>query len=187
MITETLIARCIRRESKAQYELYRALYGLMASICTRYERNRQDAMARMNQGFLKILTNLERRRPEVPFEAWARRIMINTVIDGFRRERDRRRYEVIEDPLNLPEVAAANDHLRQMEAEDLLKLLEHVPPTSRHVFNLFAIDGYSHPEIATMLEISVGTSKWHVSNARAILQKNLSQLAMANTANTFQP
>ena len=86
MVHETLIARCVREEPKAQYELYRALHPQMMAICNRYERNKQDAVARMNQGFLKILTNLDKRRPDVPFELWTRRVMINTVIDDFRQQ-----------------------------------------------------------------------------------------------------
>lgn len=186
MVTQTLIARCIARDRKAQFELYRALYGLMMSICTRYERNKQDAMARMNQGFLKILTNLEQRRPEVPFEAWARRVMINTVIDGFRQDRERKQRETLEEPLDVPEASAANDYLRHMEAEEFARLLQQVPPMSRNVFNLFAIDGFSHGEIAELLRISEGTSKWHVAHARSVLQRSLSSLAMAN-AQTIRP
>ncbi|MBK9417929.1 MAG: sigma-70 family RNA polymerase sigma factor [Flavobacteriales bacterium] len=69
------------------------MHGQMMSICSRYERNKQDAVARMNQGFLKILTNIDKRRPEVPFELWARRIMINTVIDEYRKDRPRKAQE----------------------------------------------------------------------------------------------
>lgn len=178
MIDERLIARCIQQERKAQSELYKAVYGLLMAICSRYEHNRLDAQARMNQGFLKILTNLEKRRPDVPFEAWARRIMINTVIDGFRQERERRTTEVSEPPTE-HDSTAINMYLESMEGEAFAQLLQRVPATSRNVFNLFAVDGYSHAEIATMLGISEGTSKWHVANARAILQRALAEGAIA--------
>lgn len=187
MVTEALIARCAKQESKAQFELYRALYGMMMSICSRYERNRQDATARMNQGFLKILTHLDERRPEVPFEPWARRIMINTVIDGFRRERDRKAHELLDDAPEHPHHVNVNDYLQHMEAEAFARLLDRVPPMSRNVFNLFAVDGYSHAEIAAALGMSEGTSKWHVSNARAILQKALSQLAPSRAPQSMVP
>ncbi|MBL7951910.1 MAG: sigma-70 family RNA polymerase sigma factor [Flavobacteriales bacterium] len=178
MITDTLLERCARQETKAQYELYRELYPLMMSICTRYERNRQDSTARMNQGFLKILQNLDKRRPEVPFDAWVRRIMINTVIDGFRRDRDRRSNETEERPVNDVHGAEINDYLKHMEAEAFARLLQQVPSMSRNVFNLFAVDGFAHAEIADILGISVGTSKWHVSNARDILQQAIAKLAV---------
>lgn len=180
MVNETLIARCAKQESKAQYELYRALYGMMMGICSRYGRNRQDATARMNQGFLKILTNLHQRRPEVPFEAWARRVMINTVIDGFRSEKDRRSHETLDVTTEEVNGHDMNDFLQHMESEAFAALLARVPPMSRNVFNLFAIDGYAHNEIAGMLGISEGTSKWHVANARGILQKALAAFSKNN-------
>ncbi len=158
--------------------MYRALYGTLMGICTRYQRDRQEAMALLNQGFLKILLGLEKRRPEVPFEAWVRRIMINTVIDSFRAERERLATERTDVLPERAHAAIANNYLEQMEAEDFAQLLEQVPAMSRHVFNLFAVDGYPHAEIATLLGISEGTSKWHVANARSILQKALAMRAM---------
>ncbi len=184
MVPETLITRCARQEPKAQYELYRALHGLMMSICTRYERNRQDAVARMNQGFLKVLQNIGDRRPGVPFDAWVSRIMINTAIDDFRKQRNRREQEVVMEPVEDGRAAMVNEYLRDMEAEAFAALLDRVPPMSRNVFNLHAIDGYAHAEIAELLQISEGTSKWHVANARAILQKVIAQQAKAATIKT---
>lgn len=187
MITDALIARCARQEPKAQYELYRALYGLMMSICTRYERNHQDAVARMNHGFLKVLNNINARRPDVPFTAWVSRILINTVIDDFRRNKDRKTHEILHVPLEEHGSSEINEYLHHMEADALADLLMQLPPMSRNVFNLFAIDGYAHAEIAEMLGISEGTSKWHVSHARDVLRKALAALAQTNTIRTTAP
>lgn len=182
MVDHALIAACIRRDRRAEEQLYRALHPLMLSICSRYERNRQDAVARMNEGFLKVLLNLEKRRPEVPFDAWVRRIMINTVIDHYRRERHQRDTERLD---ALPPAGEAsftvNEYLERMEAEAFADLLRQVPEMSRRVFNLFAIDGYSHAEIADMLGISEGTSKWHVAHARHVLRKALRKSQLATT------
>ncbi|MDX9750332.1 MAG: RNA polymerase sigma factor [Flavobacteriales bacterium] len=178
MVAQALIDRCIRQERMAQHELYHALFGLLMGICARYRADRQEAMALLNTGFLKVLQNLAKRRPEVPFEPWARRIMINTVIDDFRQDRERLAVEGLEMPDEHPEAAVANAYLERMEAEHFAGLLERVPPMSRNVFNLFAIDGHSHAEIAAMLGISTGTSKWHVAHARSILQKALAERAM---------
>lgn len=179
MVDEELIARCIREEPKAQSALYRALYGTMMSICSRYERNKQDAVAMMNQGFLKILTHLGQRRPEVPFEAWVRRIMINTVIDGHRQRKPQREHEQLDAGPEPQDMSEVNEYLREMEAEAFAELLQRVPGMSRRVFNLHVMDGYAHAEIATMLGISDGTSKWHVANARKLLQEALArQLAV---------
>jgi len=187
MIDEKLIARCLKEEPKAQYELYRALYGQMMAICSRYERNRDDALDRMNQGFLKILTNLNKRRSEVPFELWTRRIMINTVIDNHRHEKQRREMESLDAPLDEGTLTEVNDYLKQMDAEAFAQLLARVPDMSRKVFNLFAIDGFGHQEIAAMLGISEGTSKWHVSHARQVLQTAIARLAAPVVAKTVAP
>ena len=177
MVSEALIARCRKEEPKAQYELYRLLHGQMLSVCKRYERNEQDAVAGMNQGFLKVLTNLEKRRPEVPFELWVRRIMINTMIDTFRSSKERKAQETMETSIDESPAVEVNEYLRQMESEAFAQLLDRVPDMSRKVFNLFIVDGYSHAEIGEMLGISAGTSKWHVSHARQVLQRCIAQLA----------
>jgi RNA polymerase sigma factor (sigma-70 family) len=184
MVNEQLIARCLREEPKAQYELYRALHPQMMAICSRYERNKQDAVARMNQGFLKILTNLNKRRPEVPFELWTRRILINTVIDDYRQQRTRKEQETLDTPMEEATSAEANEYLKHMEADAFAALLQQVPDMSRKVFNLFALDGYPHAEIAQQLGISEGTSKWHVSHARQVLQQAIAKQARAATIKT---
>lgn len=187
MVRDNLIADCIRGKPRAEEELYRALYPMMMAICSRYERNRQDATARMNEGFLKVLLNLNKRRPEVPLEMWVRRIMINTVIDGFRKEKERRTMETMELPLDPHAGSEVNGYLRNMEAEAFAELLHRVPATSRKVFNLFAIDGFSHQEIGGLLGISEGTSKWHVNHARQLLQQAIAQLAGIPAAKTVLP
>ncbi|MBK8226172.1 MAG: sigma-70 family RNA polymerase sigma factor [Flavobacteriales bacterium] len=184
MVDAALIARCIKQEPKAQYALYRALYAPMMAICSRYERNRDDALDRMNQGFLKILSNLDKRRPEVPFELWTRRIMINTVIDSHRQGKQRRDMESLDAPLDEGTLSEVNDYLKQMDADAFADLLKRVPEMSRRVFNLFAIDGFAHNEIAQMLGISEGTSKWHVSHARQVLQHAIARLAAPALAKT---
>jgi RNA polymerase sigma-70 factor (ECF subfamily) len=181
MIDDALIERCLRQEPKAQSALYRALYGQMMSICCRYERNKQDAVDRMNQGFLKILTSLDKRRPEVPFELWTRRIMINTVIDEYRKDRQRKEAESLDAPVDEGTLTEVNEYLHRMDAEAFAALLDRVPEMSRRVFNLFAIDGYAHGEIAEQLGISEGTSKWHVSHARQVLQQAIARLAATTT------
>ena len=177
MVTEALIADCIRQKTKAQYALYKALYPMMRSICARYERDTQEAAALMNQRFLKILQNLDSRREQVPFEPWARRIIINTVIDRFRRESVRPDSETLTDAMDDTQAGEVNAYLHVMEAEAAAALLDRLPPMSRQVFNLFAIDGLSHAEVAELFSISEGTSKWHVSHARTVLKKAIAEMA----------
>ncbi len=184
MINERLIAGCVRKDPKAQYELYRALYPMMMSICTRYERDKQEAAATMNQGFLKILENVGERRTGVPFEPWAKRILINTVIDAHRRSKERKAMESADINGHEPDGADINDYLKHMEAEAFADLLTRVPKMSRTVFNLFAIDGFSHAEISVMLGLSEGTSKWHVSHARSVLRNAIASESLARTEKT---
>ena len=184
MINDHIIAGCVRQEPKAQYELYRALYPMMMAICTRYERDRQEAAATMNQGFLKILDNIGTRRKEVPVEPWARRIMINTVIDAHRRNKERKAMEGADIDDHAEGTSGINDYLKDMEAEAFAELLHRVPAMSRTVFNLYAIDGFSHAEIAGMLGLSEGTTKWHVSHARTLLRNAIAAEAMARTEKT---
>lgn len=175
MVPEQLIADCIRRDPRAEEALYRRLHPLMMAVCLRYEQNRSDATASMNEGFLKVLTNLGKRRREVPFDAWVRRIMINTSIDGLRKSRKRKEMEQTGLTMEQYDGTQVNDYLKLMEADAFAELLRRVPEMSRKVFNLFAIDGFSHGEIAGMLGISEGTSKWHVSHARGLLRAAIAQ------------
>lgn len=173
LVEKNLIERCIREEPKAQYEMYRALFSLMMSVCTRYERNRQDAESKMNAGFLKILTHLKERKEEVPFELWVRRIMINTVIDDHRKNKSRKTTETLTEEIGETDVKVVNDYLNQMEAEEFERMMQGLPEMSGRVFNLYAIDGFSYKEISDMLEMSEGTARWHVSQARTLLQKDI--------------
>ncbi|MBL7964559.1 MAG: sigma-70 family RNA polymerase sigma factor [Flavobacteriales bacterium] len=179
MVTEALLQACIREEARAQHQLYKVLYPVMMGICTRYERDRSLAVANLNNAFLKVLRNLDTRPAHVPFVPWVRRITINTAIDAYRRSREWEHVASLDaDGVDVHE-GAANDFLRTMEAEAFAEMLLRLPPMSRQVFNLFAIDGYAHAEIAEMLGISEGTSKWHVNHARQLLRKALLEQASA--------
>lgn len=161
-------------DRKAQYTLYRLCFPVLMAVCARYRRGEQDAVSALNNGFLKILNNLDKYNPEVPFEAWIRRIMINTAIDEFRREKKWRDATIYTENIEREypdEPIAWNEADQRFDLEQLEKLLCRLPRVTQQVFNLFAIDGYSHAEIAALLHISDGTSKWHVSFARKQLQE----------------
>lgn len=166
-------------DRKAQYQLYRSCYSMLMGVCMRYCHNEDDAAALMNAGFLKILMGLDKWRRDVPFEAWARRVMINTAIDDYRaRERDRAHADI----QALPDDAHLTEHLTEVNTsewvfavEQLEAFIRALAPVTQRVFNLFAIDGYSHDEIGQMMRISTGTSKWHVSDARRRLRDMIEQ------------
>ncbi|MEM6802409.1 MAG: RNA polymerase sigma factor [Bacteroidota bacterium] len=172
-----MIKACIRQDRKAQEQLYRLCFPVMMGICARYFRNESEAVSAMNEAFLKILNNLKKRKEGVPFEAWVRRICINSSIDKFRKDKTYKTYiqpgwEHDEEHFN--DVAFEINHAElKLDAEAIENLIHELPPVSRQVFNLFAIDGYSHREIGDLLGISEGTSKWHVSFARKELKAKL--------------
>ncbi|MCB9179282.1 MAG: sigma-70 family RNA polymerase sigma factor [Flavobacteriales bacterium] len=187
MVHQDLIDGCIRGERRAQYALYKALHPMMIAICTRYERDRLEATALMNQGFLKVLDNLKGRPDHVPFEPWVRRITINTVIDAFRRSKDRRAHVDAHAKVEDTSASDVNAYLVEMEAEAFAEMLLALPPMSRNVFNLFAIDGFSHAEIAELLSISEGTSKWHVNHARKLLREAIGRMVGTRPLKTHVP
>ncbi|HLP93242.1 MAG TPA: RNA polymerase sigma factor [Saprospiraceae bacterium] len=169
-----LLQAAHKGDRKAQYALYRSCFPVLMSVCMRYKRDQQEAVSAVNNGFLKIIQHLDRyNREEVPFQAWIRRIMINTVIDEFRREKKWRELTVFTDEMERAyphEPIDWNEAEQRMDVAHLEALLRKLPPITQKVFNLFALDGFSHKEISEMLEMSEGTSKWHVSHARSQLQ-----------------
>ncbi len=178
-IDKELLDACKREERKAQFELYRRCYSILMAVCLRYEANKDDAEFMLNKIFYKILKSLDRYDDKAPFEAWIRRIAINTEIDEFRRK-NRQKVDYHE---NISEVAPIsvmdyNEADKKFDAEELENMIRQLPPVSQQVFNLYVVDGYNHKEIAEKLSMSEGTSKWHLSSARKKLKELL--LKMVN-------
>jgi len=178
-----LIAACRQGNSRAQKLLYERFAGLMLSVCLRYLRHREDAEEVMIGGFVKVFRALDQYRHEGSFEGWIRRIMVNEALGQLRRK----------EPLHLaiddvPATAAVTPATAdtQLQADDMLALLAALPAGYRTVFNLYALEGYSHPEIAELLGISEGTSKSQLSKARAMLQRRLT-VANATAISTTPP
>ncbi len=175
-ITPSILKACKKGDRLAQSQLYRECFSLMKGVCIRYVKNDEEARALMNAGFLKILTKLDTYKSHVPFEAWARRIMINTIIDQYRRDKKYKeniRVTDLEEGIDLGRSVDYNHAEQHFDAEELMELVRRLPQMSQQVFNLFAIDGYSHQEISEMLGMSTGTSKWHVSFARKTIIEQL--------------
>lgn len=145
-------------------------------VCVRYKKDQDEAKASVNEGFLKILNNLDKYNPKIPFEAWIKRIMINHVIDEFRK--NRKVQELIE-YTDFSERNDADDPVDYNEADilfdagDIEEMIKTLPPVTQKVFNLYALDGYPHKEIASLLKMSEGTSKWHLNSARKKLKELL--------------
>ncbi len=176
-IQQKLISDCINRDRRAEYELYKLTFSYLMSICIRYTKNEDRAKEVLNIGFLRIVTNLDKYKLEVPFKAWIRRVMINTLINEFKKEKihyDNVQY--VEDYYETDKYASINEAIAKIDAEQIYSFIAQLPPASQQVFNLYFVDGYKHKEIAEMLEISEGTSKWHLNSAREklkdLLKKN---------------
>lgn len=164
---QELIAGCLQHSRKDQKMLYKAFYGFAMSICLRYAGNRYEASEIMNQGFLKVFTNLHKYDKARPFIAWVGRIMMNTSVDYYRSNLKLS----LHDDLDAAEDIGHNDLPDQkLNYDDLLSMVQQLPNAYRTVFNLFAIEGFSHEEIATKLNISTGTSKSNLFKAREKLK-----------------
>ncbi|HEX8658278.1 MAG TPA: sigma-70 family RNA polymerase sigma factor [Hymenobacter sp.] len=179
-VTEAdLIAACVRGEHRAQRQLYDQLAGLMLTVCRRYLKRREDAEEALLLGFAKMFRALPNYRFEGSFEGWVRRIMVNEALMQLRqRELMTVSFEDFAQPENLAATAATAD--TQLQAEDLMELLAGLPAGYRTVFNLYALEGYGHQEIAELLGISEGTSKSQLSKARALLQRRVQLSAIAS-------
>ncbi|SDY66495.1 RNA polymerase sigma factor [Hymenobacter psychrophilus] len=174
-MTETeLIAACRQGSSRAQKQLYEQFSGLMLSVCLRYLRRREDAEEALIVGFTKVFRALDQYRHEGSFEGWIRRIVVNEAL-GMLRRKEPLHLAIDELTYDVPAVAATAES--QLSADDMLALLAGLPAGYRTVFNLYALEGYSHPEIGELLGISEGTSKSQLSKARGMLQR---RLAVAN-------
>jgi RNA polymerase sigma factor (sigma-70 family) len=176
-----LIAACIKHERRAEYELYRVIYSYLMSICMRYAKDRDTASELLNAGYMKILSNLSSYKPEVPFKAWIRRIMVNTLIDEYRRnKREREKVTYVEEYYDSTDYSEVNEALSRINCKQILDHIARLPEATKKVFNLFVIDGYSHKEIAGLLEISEGTSKWHMNSARQKLKEMIEKGILTN-------
>ena len=183
-----LLAACQRHERGAQRRLYGQFHAFAMGICLRYARDRDQAMEAANDGFLKVFRDLYRfdasRYPDDllgSFRGWLKRIMIHTAIDHYRaNERHQHRQELDDVTLNQADTGATP--LDTLSYEELLGLVQRLPPAYRAVFNLAVIDGFGHEEIAAQLRISVGTSKSNLFKARTHLRAMLAQCTSIPTA-----
>ena len=181
MIDKKIIEACIKNDRRAQEKLYEWCYVKLMPMCARYHKNDEDARNVLNIGFVKICKNLE-KVGDAPFEAWIRRIIKNTIIDEFRKTKNYTQLVDIKETdreLEVKSVNVENSVWSKLETDLLMGMLKRLPDVSRKVFNLFVIDGYSHKEIASMLDMSDGTSKWHLSNARKLLREMVNRLNKA--------
>ena len=169
---DELIKGCVRRERNAQKRLYDSYSSKMYALCCRYVKDSMEAEDVLVTAFTKILDRIDQYKGEGSFEGWIRRVVVNESLTYLRRNRSMYIETELEAADREPDYQQISDHL---EAEDLLNMIQELPAGYRIVFNLYAIDGYSHKEIAEQLNISENTSKSQLSRARVFLQKILAE------------
>ncbi len=166
-----IITDCRSGSRKAQEQLFRQLYGFAMSVALRYSRDTQDAAAILSHSFVKVFKSIHSfDETKGTIQSWLKRIITNQALDHIKQ---RSRFSTAEiDTAEEPYIN--NAVIEATDAVAIMELIKQLPPATHAVFVLFALDGYSHKEIATHLGISEGTSKWHLSEARKNLQKKIS-------------
>jgi RNA polymerase sigma-70 factor (ECF subfamily) len=141
----------------------------MMTLCTRYTKDRNDALEVLNDAFLKVFKRLESYDPaKSSLYTWMKKIVINTAIDFLRKMQAYHNMEVM--LVDEENAGIENEALQKMNGEELFKMIRQLPAVTRLVFNMYIVDGFSHREIGSLLGISEGTSRWHVSEARRRLK-----------------
>jgi RNA polymerase sigma factor (sigma-70 family) len=169
---DDLVKGCRRGDHHAQQRLYDLYSSRMYGVCCRYVKNTMQAEDILVMAFTKVFDRISQFKGEGSFEGWIRRITVNEALNYLRKSRNMVVESDLEHAGRELDYNRLSDHL---EAEDLLKMIEKLPPGYRIVFNMYAIDGYTHKEIADQLGISENTSKSQLSRARIYLQKQLAE------------
>ncbi len=178
-----LIVALKRGESRAHKVVYERFAGKMLTVCTRYCANRADAEEVMLDGFMRVFEKIEQFREDGSFEGWIRRIMVTESLMFLRKAKQWRQ------EIPLDEITVELDYEwadTAVNENDLLRLVNQLPDGYRTVFNLYAIEGYAHAEIAEMLGISEGTSKSQLSRARMMLQVNLKKMEQEFKSESYE-
>jgi RNA polymerase sigma factor (sigma-70 family) len=177
-----LIKGCIKQDRRCHKKLYKAFYGFSMGICLRYTGNRDEAAEVMNQGFFKVFTNIESYDMRLPFKGWLGKIMRNVSIDFYRAKL---KIAYTEDLEKADYVSDGESVDKNLHYNDLLAMVQQLPNAYRIAFNLFAIEGYSHDEIASLLNISPGTSKSNLHKARQRLKQMIFKADQSGNYNYY--
>lgn len=155
----------------SQEELYRICYAPMMKVCVRYAGNTVDGAIIFNEAMLKIYHSIAQYSRKGAFEAWVKRIVVNCCIDHCRRKT--KFHNTGPMPSNEDIISFDPDVYSIISAKEIIRLITTLPTNAALVFNLFVLEGYSHEQIAELLGIATGTSKWHLNEARRLLKKEL--------------
>ncbi len=172
----------MRQEPLAQRRLYELFSGKMMAICYRYAKDRDEAEDMLQEGFVKVFQYIEKYNNQGSLEGWIRRIMVNTAIDIIRKNKSLQLVSPLND--NITESTVDDNIVDTLEVEYLLNIIQDLPDGYRIVFNMFAIEGYSHAEIATQLNINESTSRSQFTRAKILLKKRIHEDSLV--INTYQ-
>ena len=170
-----IVEGCIKNELRSQEELYRHCYACMIKVCLRYAFGDLELAGSLyNQAMLKVLRNIGQFKNEGAFLGWVRKVVVNVCIDHCRTKTRFQLTDINETteyilPV-LPEI------YNKLSGDEIIKLVHQLPKNTGLVFNLFVMEGYKHEEIGKMLDISSGTSKWHLNEARRLLKEKMETL-----------
>jgi RNA polymerase sigma-70 factor (ECF subfamily) len=179
---DSLLDGCKRGDRKAQESLYKALASKMMAVCTRYAKDTFEAEDILQMGFVKVFRKVSEFRSDGSFEGWIRRIMVNTAIETYRKNLRSLNVVDIDEVYDQPQ---STFDMGKLELNDLMKLVQQLSNGYRIVFNMYAIEGYSHKEIAKELGISEGASKSQLSRARGILKDKIIKMEGLDYASNF--
>lgn len=164
---ELLLKNCLKRKPAAQRELYELFAPSMLGLCYRYTKSMSDAEEVLQEGFVKVFERLKQYKGEGEFGGWVRKIMVNTALN-FLKVNKRYRQDLLFDEMPL-HVVSNDDPQVLLQTKELVALIRQLPTGFQTIFNLYAVEGFKHGEIASMLGINEGTSRSQYARARTIL------------------
>ena len=167
-----LIKGCIKGSRQAQEQLYQIFSGQMFAICLRYTKAQQEAEDVLQESFIKVFKQIKNYKGEVPVVHWIKKIVINTALNS---QRSKLYLHPMVDVEELKESRGEDRDVTDYTMEELMSMIHELPGSSQIIFNLYAIEGYKHHEIAEMLDISVGTSKSQYSRAKFLLRERMKE------------
>ncbi|MGM0532256.1 MAG: RNA polymerase sigma factor [Bacteroidota bacterium] len=166
-----IVKACLKGDSKAQAQLYKQYAGRLYTLCLRYTNNEDEAKDILQESFIKIFEKLRQYKSKGSLEGWMRKIVVNTALEKIRKES---RFVLVEDEAMVENDKYKYEHvLEDIGRNELLEMIQELSVQYRMVFNLYAIEGYSHKEISKKLNISEGTSKSNLSRARELLKSKI--------------
>ena len=172
-----IIDACISGDNRVREKLYHLLAPKMFGVCMRYARDKSEAEDNLQDGFITVFTKLQDFRHEGSFEGWVRRIMVNVSVSRYRKNQ---KLVLVDEVRKFESGTSGEEAMGDLPLEELVRIVQKLPPQYRMVFNLSVMEGYSHADIGKELGISEGASRSDLSRAREILRNKLSPYGIYN-------